>query len=53
MKWHSLGSQDWVRAVGVGIGVSILTAAIMVAALKSGVSPHRSHLSQRRGRGGD
>ncbi len=39
MKWHSLSSQDWTRAVGVGIGVSILTAAVMVAALKSGVSP--------------
>ena len=39
MKWHSLSSQDWVRAVGVGIGVAILTAAVMVTALKSGVSP--------------
>lgn len=39
MKWHSLSSQDWVRAVGVGIGVAVLTAAIMVTALKSGVSP--------------
>jgi hypothetical protein len=39
MKWHSLSSQDWARAVGVGIGVSILTAAFMITALKSGVSP--------------
>jgi len=39
MKWHSLSAQDWTRAVGVGVGVSILTAAVMVAALKSGVSP--------------
>ena len=39
MKWHSLSSKDWTRAVGVGIGVSILTAAVMVTALKSGVSP--------------
>lgn len=39
MKWHSLSSQDWARAIGVGIGVAILTAAIMVAGLKSGVSP--------------
>ena len=39
MKWHALSSRDWLRAVGVGIGVSILTAAVMVTALKSGVSP--------------
>jgi len=39
MKWHSLGAQDWARAVGVGVGVSLLTAAVMVTALKSGVSP--------------
>lgn len=39
MKWHSLSLQDWVRAVGVGIGVAVLTAAAMVTALKSGVSP--------------
>lgn len=39
MKWHWLSPQEWARAVGVGIGVAILTAAIMVTALKSGVSP--------------
>ena len=39
MRWHSLTSQDWARAVGVGIGVAVLTAAVMVTALKSGVSP--------------
>jgi hypothetical protein len=39
MKWHALSSQDWARAVGVGVGVAILTAAVMVTALKSGVSP--------------
>jgi len=27
------------RAIGVGIGVAVLTAAVMVTALKSGVSP--------------
>lgn len=39
MRWHSFSAQDFARAVGVGIGVSILTAAVMVTALKSGVSP--------------
>jgi hypothetical protein len=39
MKWHWLNPKDLARAVGVGIGVSILTAAIMVAALKTGISP--------------
>jgi ABC-type Na+ efflux pump permease subunit len=36
---HSLGSRDWAKTIGVGIGVSALTAAFMVAGLKSGVSP--------------
>lgn len=39
MKWHWLSLQDWARAIGVGIGVAILTAAVMVTTLKSGVSP--------------
>ena len=39
MKCHALSLQDWARAAGVGIGVAILTAAVMVTALKSGVSP--------------
>lgn len=39
MKWPSLSPQEWMRAIGVGIGVAILTAAIMVTALKSGLSP--------------
>lgn len=39
MKWHSLSPYEHVRAIGVGIGVSILTAAIMVTALKTGISP--------------
>jgi len=39
MKWHWLSPQEWMRAVGVGIGVAILTAAIMVTGLKSGISP--------------
>lgn len=39
MKWHSLASREWFRAFAVGIGVSILTAAFMVATTKAGVSP--------------
>ena len=38
MKWHSLSMQEWMRAIGIGIGVAILTAVIMVTALKSGLS---------------
>jgi len=29
----------WTRAIGIGIGVSVLTAIVMVALLKAGVSP--------------
>lgn len=39
MKWHSLSGQDWMRAIAVGFGVSILTAAFMVATIKVGISP--------------
>jgi hypothetical protein len=39
MRWHLLRSQERTRALAVGIGVSILTAAFMAAGLKSGVSP--------------
>jgi len=39
MKVHALDGQDWVKAIGVGIGVSILTAAFMLATAKAGVSP--------------
>jgi hypothetical protein len=39
MKWHHLRGNDWARAIGVGVGVSILTAAFMVATMKIGVSP--------------
>jgi hypothetical protein len=27
MKWHALDGRDWMKAIGAGIGVSILTAA--------------------------
>jgi hypothetical protein len=39
MEWHALDGRDWMKAIGVGIGVSILTAAFMVATIKAGVSP--------------
>lgn len=39
MTWHRLSTQEWMRAIGVGIGVAILTAAVMVTALKLGFSP--------------
>lgn len=29
----------WTRAIGIGIGVSVLTAIVMVALLKAGLSP--------------
>ena len=39
MKMRTLDGQDWIRAVAVGIGVSVLTAAFMVATSKAGISP--------------
>ena len=38
-SWHALDSRDLAKAIGVGIVVSILTAAFMVTTLRSGVSP--------------
>jgi hypothetical protein len=39
VHFHTLTGSDWVKAIGVGIGVSVLTAAVMFTGLKSGVSP--------------
>jgi hypothetical protein len=39
VKVHTLDRHDWVKAIGVGIGVSGLTAAFMIAMVKVGVSP--------------
>lgn len=39
MPIHKLSPGEWGKAMAVGIGVAVLTAAIMVAGLKSGVSP--------------
>lgn len=34
-----LQGRSWIRGIGVGIGVSVLTAAVMVGLLKAGISP--------------
>jgi len=34
-----LQGRSWIRGIGVGIGVSVLTAAVMVSVLKAGISP--------------
>ncbi len=39
MQWHSLDPKDLGKATAVGVAVSILTAAIMVIGLRTGVSP--------------
>ena len=39
MKMQFLDTRDWAKAIGVGIGVSLLTAAFMVAMMKAGASP--------------
>jgi hypothetical protein len=39
MRIHALDGQDWAKAIGIGIAVSILTAAFMLATAKAGVSP--------------
>jgi hypothetical protein len=39
MRWHALSAGEWLKAVGVGIAVSVLTAVIMMIALRTGASP--------------
>ena len=41
MNWrlHQLDGRDWIKVIGIGIGVAILTAAFMIAGSKSGISP--------------
>jgi len=39
MRLHTLSGQEWLKTIGIGIAVAILTAAIMVIGLKTGVSP--------------
>lgn len=39
MHMHNLAAGEWLKAVGVGIVTAILLSAVMVPALKLGVSP--------------
>ena len=39
MRWHSLDGREWMKTIAIGIGVSLLTAAFMLAGFKSGISP--------------
>ena len=39
MQWHRLSSSEVWKAIGVGIGTALLLSAVMVPALKSGISP--------------
>jgi hypothetical protein len=39
MKIHSFGARDWGKAIAIGIAVSFLTAAFMIATMRAGVSP--------------
>jgi len=39
MEIHKLSPGEWGKTVAIGIGVALLTAIIMVSALKSGISP--------------
>lgn len=39
MKIQKIDRRDFLKSIGVGIGVSALTAAFMVATLRAGVSP--------------
>lgn len=39
MRIHNLTSSEWLKSVGVGIVAAILLSAVMVPALKFGISP--------------
>lgn len=39
MKMRTFDGRDWAKAIGIGVAVSILTAAFMLATMKAGVSP--------------
>jgi hypothetical protein len=39
MRMSSLDGRAWMKTIAIGIAVSLLTAAFMLAGLKSGVSP--------------
>lgn len=39
MNEFQLAGRSWSRAIGIGLGVAVLTAAVMVTLLKTGISP--------------
>lgn len=39
MRIHSLAGNEWGKTIAIGVAVAVLTAAIMFAGLKTGVSP--------------
>ncbi len=39
MRIHNLTSGEWLKAIGIGIATAILLSAVMVLALKIGISP--------------
>jgi hypothetical protein len=39
MKLHELPSREWAKALGVGVANGLLLSAVMVPALKLGISP--------------
>ena len=39
MRIHNLTSGEWLKAIGIGIATAILLSAVMVPALKLGISP--------------
>lgn len=39
MRIHNLTSGEWLKAIGVGIATAIFLSAVMIPALKLGISP--------------
>jgi hypothetical protein len=39
MRFNSLTATEWLKAIGVGIGTALLLSAVMVPAMKLGISP--------------
>ena len=39
MSKADLSSRSWLRAIGIGLAVSVLTALVMVTLFKTGISP--------------
>jgi hypothetical protein len=39
MRLHSLSPGEWGKTLAIGVGVAILTGAVMFMGLKTGVSP--------------